>query len=73
MSMYLYREWIRLPGAWVEVRRAGTIIRCGFVESAMPDNSALWLAADGVESRMLVEAALGYEVWVEPQLFCTLT
>ncbi|XAS68672.1 hypothetical protein V3C33_05080 [Micrococcaceae bacterium Sec5.7] len=33
----------------------------------MPDASALWLAADGVQPRALYEAALKYEAWVEPR------
>lgn len=35
----------------------------------MADNSALWIAADGIEARMLIEAAAGYEIWISPQIF----
>lgn len=32
----------------------------------MPDSSALWIAADGLTGRVLIEAAEGHEVWAEP-------
>ena len=38
----------------------------------MADDSALWLAADGVEERTLIEAAACYEIWIEPQVFYSL-
>jgi hypothetical protein len=33
----------------------------------MGDSSALWLAADGLDGKVLISKAEGYEVWVEPR------
>jgi hypothetical protein len=62
-----YPTWNRLIGALVEIRHNGRIVSAGVVEDAMPDSSTLWIAADGVQSRRMYEAALNYQVWVEPQ------
>jgi hypothetical protein len=43
------------------------VLGTGFVEDAMPDSSALWIAADTKNSRQMFEAAEGHEVWVTPQ------
>jgi hypothetical protein len=51
----------------VEVRKDHKFFRTGFVDSAMPDSSALWLALDGPNDRILIAKAEGYEVWVEPR------
>ncbi|MFK0040550.1 hypothetical protein ACIQTW_11980 [Paenarthrobacter sp. NPDC090517] len=72
-DLYLYERWSRLRGAEVEVRARGRHIRRGFVDIAMPDDSALWLAADGAEGRVLIEAAAGYEVWVSLEILQTLS
>jgi hypothetical protein len=60
-------EWSLLINALVEIRRYGKAIRTGFVEDAMPDSSALWLAADAAHSRQMFESAQGHQVWVAPQ------
>ncbi|WP_353710295.1 hypothetical protein [Arthrobacter sp. K5] len=60
-------EWSLLINALVEIRHQDNVIRTGFVEDAMPDSSALWLAADAVHPRQLFEAAQGHQVWVTPQ------
>lgn len=67
MTVYRHDTWNNLLGAVVEVRKNGTIIRKGLVEDVMPDSSALWIAADGLTGRVLIEAAEGHEVWVEPK------
>jgi len=59
--------WNLLVNVWVEIRRNGRVIRTGFVEDAMPDSSALWIAADANDPRQLFEASEGFEVWVTPQ------
>jgi hypothetical protein len=71
-GMYPFPRWSRLRGAEVEVRFSGKKVRGGFVDMVMPDDSALWLEADGADGRALFEAAAGYEVWVEPAIFQTL-
>ncbi len=42
------------------------MVRAGVVDEAMPDSSALWLAADAAGERKLFSAAEGYEVWIRP-------
>lgn len=60
-------DWSLLINALVEIRHHGMAIRTGFVEDAMPDSSALWLAADASRPRQMFEAAQGHQVWVTPQ------
>lgn len=67
MSIYRHDDWSQLVGAYVEVRNNKKCLRSGFVEDAMPDSSALWLAANGADGRALIAKAEGYEVWVEPR------
>ncbi|WP_457971718.1 hypothetical protein [Arthrobacter sp. D1-17] len=67
MIKYRHDAWDRLVGAPVEIRKDGNVIRSGRVDGAMPDSSVIWLAADEWEPRALFEAALGFEVWVEPR------
>lgn len=69
MQKYPYKEWNRLIGAPVEIKRNGTTIRSGTVEEAMPDSSLLWIAADAGHGRKLFSAEVdNYEVWIEPRL-----
>lgn len=67
MPTYRHDDWSHLVGAFVEIRNNKKCLRSGFVEDAMPDSSALWLAADGHDGRALIAKAEGYEVWVEPR------
>lgn len=59
--------WSLLINVWVEIRYYGRVIRTGFVDDAMPDSSALWIAADANDPRQMFEASEGLEVWVTPQ------
>lgn len=67
MPAYRHEDWSQLVGAFVEIRNDKLCLRSGFVDEAMPDSSALWLAADGFDGRALIAKAEGYEVWVEPR------
>ena len=67
MTHYRHDAWQNLIGALVEVRKDGAVVREGFVDDVMPDSSVLWIAADGFTGRVLIEAAEGYEMWVEPR------
>jgi hypothetical protein len=51
----------------VEIRKDFTTVRGGIVDDAMPDSSALWLAADSTHGRAIFAAAEGYQVWIRPQ------
>ena len=61
--MYRIDDWSTLTGAWVEMRLDGCPVRLGYVEEVMPDSSVLWIAADGVHTRTLFEAASGYKAF----------
>ena len=67
MEVYRYRDWSRLIGIPVEVRKDFEFVRAGVVDDAMEDSSALWLAADASGGRALFAAAEGYEVWIRPR------
>lgn len=58
--------WNLLINMWVEIRCYGRVIRTGFVDDAMPDSSALWIAANANDPRQMFEASEGLEVWVMP-------
>jgi hypothetical protein len=60
-------DWNLLINALVEIRRNGQVIRTGFVEDAMSDSSALWIAAEANDPRQMFEASEGHQVWVLPQ------
>ena len=59
MAAELCMDWSNLVGLPVELRQQGKYIRSGVVDAAMPDSSALWLAAHGADDRQMFEAALG--------------
>ncbi|TDT73589.1 hypothetical protein DFO47_11621 [Arthrobacter sp. AG258] len=39
-------------------------MRTGVVDSVTDDGCILWIAAHGVHPRMMIERALGFQVWV---------
>jgi hypothetical protein len=63
VELHLQPNWQRLLGQHVEVRRNGETVRTGTVEAVMPDNSILWISANGVYPRQMVERANGSEVY----------
>jgi hypothetical protein len=67
MTAVRHSKWNELIGARVEIRRNLQVVRSGVIEEAMPDSSCLWLAADAPHQRTLIDAAEGYEVWIEPR------
>jgi hypothetical protein len=67
MRSYKQEDWTHLINAPVEIRKLGQTIRIGVVDNFMPDSSALWIAAEGIQPRQIFEAAHDYEVWVVPQ------
>jgi hypothetical protein len=48
-------DWSRLLGQHVEIRQDGRLLRTGTVDAVMPDNSILWLSAEGPWPREMVE------------------
>ncbi|QOT19967.1 hypothetical protein [Paenarthrobacter sp. YJN-5] len=67
MKSYRCDDWSYLVGANVEIHKDGNLVRSGIVDSVMPDNTILWLAADHNGNRALFELAEGFEVWADPQ------
>lgn len=63
MSLQPCTEWRLVQGAIVEVRLGRCLYRVGLVDAVMPDDSGIWLAADGIHSREFIEKARGYSLW----------
>ena len=61
-----HSHWNLLINVPVEIRHNGRVVRTGIVDDAMPDSSALWIAADANEPRQMYTVAEGYQVWVVP-------
>lgn len=67
MTLRKYTDWTELIGATIEIRRHGQFIRTGTVQDAMPDSSALWIAANGVQGRAIFDTSSSYEAWQSPK------
>lgn len=63
---FLYPGWHRLIGSLVEIRRHGQFIRTGILDNATSSGDIAWIAADGINSRTMIEKAAGYELWPVP-------
>lgn len=63
MTLHLQPDWQRALGQIVEIRVNGRPVRAGTIEAVMPDNSILWISADGADSRQMLAKADGYEVY----------
>jgi len=57
-------DWARLPGHTVEVWLLGEHVATGVVDQAADDDSVLWLAGAGADTRRLFDKGTGYQVWV---------
>ncbi|MFF2299349.1 hypothetical protein [Arthrobacter sp. NPDC058127] len=64
MDLHLQSDWHRALGQFVEVRLFGQALRTGIVEAVMPDNSILWISAEGPFPREMVERADGKQVFI---------
>ena len=60
---YKAEEWHELKGATVEIWLDGQFYREGYVEEAMPNGSALWLSADWLDRRELLDKSSGFQAW----------
>lgn len=63
MDLHLQQDWQRALGQYVELRRHGEVIRSGTVAAVTPDNSILWISAEGPFQRQMVVRSEGYEVY----------
>lgn len=59
-------EWQLLIGELVEIRRHGLLLGIGLVDDATPSGHIAWIAADGINSRNMIEKADGYELSIAP-------
>lgn len=57
-------DWASLPGRAVEVWLSGEYVASGVVEQAADDDSVLWLAGLGADTRRLFDKATGYQIWI---------
>lgn len=70
MDLHLQPDWQRALGQRVEIWRAGKLVRQGTVEAVMPDDSFLWISAEGASSRQMISRRDGYRVFthfLDPQ------
>lgn len=63
MDLQLQPDWQSAVGQRVEIWKAGKLARAGTVEAVMPDNSILWLSAEGIASREMIYEADGSQVF----------
>jgi hypothetical protein len=63
MDLQLQPNWQRTLGQRVEIWRCGKLVRKGTVDAVMPDNSLLWMSADGNFSRQIISRDDGYQVF----------
>lgn len=67
MDLHPQPDWNRLLGQHVEIRKNGRFLRSGTVDAVMPDNSILWLSAEGPWPREMVEKSDGRKAFARYQ------
>ncbi|MET3175842.1 UNVERIFIED_ORG: hypothetical protein ABIB52_003711 [Arthrobacter sp. UYCu721] len=63
---YPFPDWEQLCGAEVDVYLDSEFVRRGVVDAATADGRIIWIGAQGVFSRTLIDKTQGYEVWITP-------
>ncbi len=63
MDLHLQPDWQRAVGQRVEIWKDGKFVRKGTVEAVMPDDSLLWVSAEGNSSRRMLLRSDGYQVF----------
>ncbi|MGO4591808.1 hypothetical protein [Paenarthrobacter sp. 2TAF44] len=61
---YPFLEWNLLIGEVVDVWRGGLFFRTGLVDETTPSGDTAWIAADGIDHRIMIEKATGYDLWI---------
>ncbi|YCK79919.1 hypothetical protein M1D89_00575 (plasmid) [Arthrobacter sp. D3-18] len=56
------QDWHLLVGAVVEVRWEGRVIRTGLVDDVTASGDIIWIAADGFDSRTMIDKREGYKL-----------
>lgn len=65
MDLHLQPDWQRAVGQRVEIWKDGIFVRKGTVEAVMPDDSLLWISAEGASSRHILLRNDGYQVFMQ--------
>ena len=63
MDLHLQPDWQRALGQHVEIWINGKPVRAGTVDAVMPDNSLLWISAEGHHTREMLARDDGYQVF----------
>lgn len=63
MDLHLQPDWQRALGQRVEIWNHGKFVRKGTVEAVMPDDSLLWISADGVAPRQMLFRYDGHQIF----------
>jgi hypothetical protein len=61
----LCEDWSKLIGRTVEVWFNGKRVAIGRIEEAASDDSVVWIAGEGNDTRKLYDRGTGYQIWVE--------
>ena len=61
----LCEDWSKLIGRTVEVWLNGKCVAIGRIEEAASDDSVVWIAGQGNDTRKLYDRGTGYQIWVE--------
>lgn len=63
MDLHLQPDWQRAIGQRVEIWKDGKCVRRGIVEAVMPDDSLLWISAEGMSPRQIIGRYDGHQVF----------
>ncbi|HEY3573431.1 MAG TPA: hypothetical protein VGK98_06355 [Arthrobacter sp.] len=63
---YRCEDWLRLVGGVVDVWCGGTFLGTGIVEDTTPTGDTAWIAANGIEPRIMISKAAGHELLIAP-------
>jgi hypothetical protein len=63
MDLHLQPDWQNTLGPHVQIWRDGKMVRKGTVDAVTPDDSLLWISAEGTSSRQMVSRHDGYQVF----------
>jgi hypothetical protein len=61
-----FPDWHLLIGTVVEIRRYGLSLGTGLVDNATSSGNIAWIAAEGINSRTMIEKTGGYELSIAP-------
>lgn len=61
-----FPDWHLLIGTVVEIRRYGLFLGTGLVDNATSSGNIAWIAAEGINSRTMIEKTGGYELSIAP-------